>query len=487
MISTIVRSVKCCLTWRIVLGAIACGLPAAGWACDTPVYRYALCHWTPAPYHVVYFKQGTINNSDGEISRLVGKLGEGDAAANLVFDTFDPAHDKMESMPESVQAAWNARKGAKPAYMVLTPQGVEIFAGQLEASMLRPMTDSPVRRKLCQRLEDGKALVFLLVPGKDAAENHRARKAVENLVAQSTPHAPREGSRPAERDEHGTGAAAGVNRAASVNAGTPAASGSPSGAKQPGLGEDPPAATPPIELGLIEVSRSDPAEKWLIRAMMTIEPDLAGLADQPMVFGVFGRARVLEPFVGKGITVDNLSQLVDFVTGACSCQVKDANPGVDLLTAWNWDRSAERLVAKGSPLDGPGGGYAEVATKAPSGSKSNLGNPSVGNALGGVPGTEDRALGPVSDRHASRSSRSGGSSPVVSTAGQAGSGTRSTRPDITVSSQRLSGTAVQASPGADVPTTFAHRLAWRLGLGLLLGAVMVLAAGLVLVRHRGPV
>jgi hypothetical protein len=482
MMSTIVRSVKCCLSWRIVLGAIACGLPAAVWACDTPVYRYALCHWTPAPYHVVYFKQGTASNSAGEISRFVSKLGEGDTAANLVFDTFDPAHDKMESLPESVQAAWNARKEAKPAYMVLTPQGVEIFAGRLEASMLRPMTDSPVRRKLCQQLEDGKALVFLLVPGKDAAENRRARKAVEDLVAQagaaaqSTPHAPREGVRHAERDEHG----AGVNRAAPMNAGTRAAPGSSSGAKQPGPGEDPPAATPPIELGLIEVSRSDPAEKWLIRAMMTIEPDLAGLVDQPMVFGVFGRARVLEPFVGKGITVDNLSQLVDFVTGACSCQVKDANPGVDLLTSWNWDRSAERLIAKGSPLDGPGGGYAEVATKVPSGSKGNLDNPSVRNALRGVPGTGDRALGPVPDRRASSSS------PVVSTAGQAGSGTRSTRPGITASPQRLPATAVPASPGADVPASFAHRLAWRLGLGLLLGAVVVLAAGLVLVRHRGP-
>jgi hypothetical protein len=224
-----------------------------------------------------------------------------------------------------------------------------------------------------------------------------------------------------------------------------------------------------VELGLIEVSRSDPAEQWLIRAMMTVEPDLAGLVDQPMVFGVFGRARVLEPFVGKGITVDNLTQLVDFVTGACSCQVKDANPGVDLLTAWNWDAAAAGIAGKDSPLGPAGGGYAEIGAKAPAGRE--VANPTVGNALRGVPETAKNAV-PLAnvtvplaaERHGGRSLQIGGSS-SVGPARQAGSSTQATR----------------------TPTPFAHRLAWRLGLGALLGAAVVLAAGLVLVRHRGPV
>jgi hypothetical protein len=472
----ILRLEKCSLIWRFALGAIVCGLPAAGRACDTPVYRYALYHWTATPYHVVYFKQGKPGASDEEIARLVGKLGEGDAAANLVLDTFDLAHDKIDEMPEPIQAAWKARKDAKPAYLVLTPQGTEVFAGRLEVSMLRSMTDSPARHKLCQQLDDGKAVVFLLVPGKDPVDNGRARKAVEELIAQTgvaaqgtprapregegTPHAPREGVRPAERDEHNE-QKAGASIPAAV---------SPGGhAGQQESGEGLAAPTIPIRLGLIEVSRSDPAERWLIRAMMSVEPDLAGLADQPMVFAVYGRARVLEPYVGKGITVDNLSQLVEFVTGACSCQVKDANPGMDLLTAWNWDATAERLAAKDSSFGPAVGGYAEIGPKDPS-----------------APAGDSKASAEVGKRD-----------PASRTAGQASSGTQ-TPPVPSAGKAKLVRSARQtpespvhvkviASGHLDPPPPFANRLAWRLGLGLLAGAVIVLAAGFVLVRHRGPV
>jgi hypothetical protein len=456
MMSTILRPVKCCLMWRIALGAIACGLPGAGWACDTPVYRYALYHWTTAPYHIVYFKQGTPSASDGEIARLVGKLGEGEAAANLVLDTFDPAHDKIDEMPEPVQAAWKARKDAKPAYLVLTPQGVAIFAGRLEASMLRPMTDSPVRRKLCQQLDDGKAVVFLLVPGKDPAENRRARKAVEELVAQAgvAPVSPQ------------AGVAAGANKAAPVSpqAGAgPVSPGGQAGPREPV--EESSVQTTAVKLGLIEVSRSDPAEPWLIRAMMAVEPDLAGLVDQPMVFAVYGRARVLEPYVGKGITVDNLSQLVEFVTGACSCQVKDANPGVDLLTTWNWDATAARMAAKDSPLDPAAGGYAEIGTKDVSASAGD-GKASAKRVASGEwrVASED-----IPGRH--------GAAP--------GAKTKDAGTAVQTAGTPLSSLATRHSPLAT--PSFASRLAWRLGLGMLVGAAVVLAAGLVLARHRGPV
>ena len=446
--STILRRGKYWLIWRIALAAIACGLPAAGWACDTPVYRYALYHWMAAPYHVVYFKQGTPRASDGQLARLVGKLGEGDSAANVVLDTFDPAHDKIEELPEPVQAAWKGRKDAAPAYIVLTPQGVELFAGRLESSLLRGMTDSPVRQKLCRQLDGGKAVVFLFVPGKDLAENRRAKNAVEDLIAQPGVVAGANGGKATGTP---VGLTAGTNDAATV---CPGGGGivSPGGhAGQQDSAAELIAQPLPVKLALVEVSRSDPAEAWLIRAMMTIEPDLVGLVDQPMVFAVYGRARVLEPYVGKGITVENLTQLVQFVAGACSCQVKDSNPGLDLLTTWNWNATAQRLAAQeaNSPLDPASGGYAEI------------------------------------DANQKTGATAGVSSSAKITAGQASSGTLVPRPSSLVPHPSL-GSAARARPGSHEPTPFADRLAGRLGLGLLLGAVVVLAAGVVLVRHRGP-
>ena len=68
-------------------------------------------------------------------------------------------------------------------------------------------------------------------------------------------------------------------------------------------------------------------------------------AGQPMIFAVFGRGRALPPFVGKGITRENLLECVYFLTGACSCTVKDQNPGMDLLFAENWWTVAEKLAS----------------------------------------------------------------------------------------------------------------------------------------------
>jgi hypothetical protein len=408
---------------------------------------------------VVYFKQGTPQASDGQLARLVGKLSEGDSAANVVLDTFDPAHDKIEEMPEPVQAAWKAREDAAPAYVVLTPQGVELFAGRLESSLLRPMTDSPVRQKLCRQLDGGKAVVFLFVPGKDPAENRRAQRAVEDLIAQPGVAAI---VAPPGVAAGANGAPAGANDAAAVcpgggggivSPGGQAGGVSPGGhaggvspgghAGQRDSAEELIAQPLPVKLGLIEVLRSDPAETWLIRAMMTIEPDLAGLVDQPMVFAVYGRARMLEPYVGKGITVDNLTQLVQFVAGACSCQVKDSNPGLDLLTTWNWNATAQRLAAQesNSPLDPASGGYAEIDAGQKTGATAGL------------------------------------SSSAQITAGQASSGTPFPHPSPD--------SAARVPSGPHEPMPFADRLAGRLGLGLLLGAVVVLAAGGVLVRRRG--
>lgn len=56
-----------------------------------------------------------------------------------------------------------------------------------------------------------------------------------------------------------------------------------------------------------------------------------------MAFPVFGRGRILEPLIGKGIHEGNVLEHSTYLCGACSCEVKDQNPGIDLLMAANWD------------------------------------------------------------------------------------------------------------------------------------------------------
>jgi hypothetical protein len=56
-----------------------------------------------------------------------------------------------------------------------------------------------------------------------------------------------------------------------------------------------------------------------------------------MVFPVFGRGRALLPLIGPGITSENIADAAGFLTGPCSCQVKELNPGFDLVLANRFD------------------------------------------------------------------------------------------------------------------------------------------------------
>jgi hypothetical protein len=81
----------------------------------------------------------------------------------------------------------------------------------------------------------------------------------------------------------------------------------------------------------------------LLTLLSKSEPDLDEYADEPMVFPVFGRGRVLFTLIGEGITSDNIRETIAFLVGPCGCEIKMMNPGVDILMAANWDAAAMRF------------------------------------------------------------------------------------------------------------------------------------------------
>ncbi len=91
-----------------------------------------------------------------------------------------------------------------------------------------------------------------------------------------------------------------------------------------------------IGFSIVTLDRNDPKEHFLLKMLLASEPDLEEL-DQPMAFPVLGRGRVLYALVGKGIAEDTIGIASRFIVGPCSCQVKEQNPGFDLLMAFDWD------------------------------------------------------------------------------------------------------------------------------------------------------
>jgi hypothetical protein len=86
---------------------------------------------------------------------------------------------------------------------------------------------------------------------------------------------------------------------------------------------------------VLRVPRDSAEEQALVGMLLGCEPDLVELS-QPMAFPVFGRGRALLPLVGAGITAKNVHDAAEFLAGPCSCEVKEQNPGFDLLLKADW-------------------------------------------------------------------------------------------------------------------------------------------------------
>ncbi len=93
------------------------------------------------------------------------------------------------------------------------------------------------------------------------------------------------------------------------------------------------------------LSRNNKEESHFVSLLLNVEDDLKTIYE-PMLFGVFGKFKALEPLLGKGITEENIKLMIDFLTADCSCLIKDDLPGTDILFTNKWDNPATALVNK---------------------------------------------------------------------------------------------------------------------------------------------
>ena len=131
----------------------------------------------------------------------------------------------------------------------------------------------------------------------------------------------------------------------------PAEPGPPSLPVPPGYGPPVAPANLKVAFSTVRISRGDPAERMFVAMLLHSEKDLLSeeFAGEPMVFPVFGRGRLLWVLVGKGINRDNILESCDYITGACSCEVKFQNPGLDLLVSKDWDKALFETMVEDDP------------------------------------------------------------------------------------------------------------------------------------------
>ncbi|MAI34249.1 MAG: hypothetical protein L7W43_01520 [Rubripirellula sp.] len=276
-------------------------------ACNVPVFRYALERWPADPYELVVLHEGKLS---AEEVTLVDTLRQADlrsatpANFNVRMIEISAAKDSL------LQDIWKKREsGSEPLLVTLYPRNAQevpdrvVSVHPLSSQIVQRSVDSPMRQQLAKRLLSGDSAVWVFVPCGDKAQDKAAleRLTVEVKKNQQSLELPPQDE--LEEDD----------------------------LFQP---------ENPIELRLgfsiITVDRKDPKEAFFLEMLMGSEPDLESL-EEPMAFPVIGRGRVLYALVGKGIFRDTVAMASRFVVGPCSCQVKEQNPGFDLLLAVDWD------------------------------------------------------------------------------------------------------------------------------------------------------
>lgn len=291
----------------ILLSAVLAALSASSaMACSVPVFRYALERWAPDPFTATIFHRGTLTS---EQSKIVAALDASEANLGVVQVDLDAEEDA------ALLETWAEQESDTLPWLYVTypkshPVAVELASGPLETRLAEAVLDTPVRSEIGKRLAGGQTAVWVLLESGDAARDDAAWKSLQSEIArlESTLELP-------------------VIEQEDIDAGLLS------------LDED----ELKIAFSAVRLARDNSADEMFVRMLLDIEVDLLDLRE-PMVFPVFGRGRALYSLVGDGITPENLEVAAAYLVGACSCQVKADNPGVDLLMAIAWDDLVESTL-----------------------------------------------------------------------------------------------------------------------------------------------
>lgn len=297
--------------------AVTLLLSAAAVACNVPVFRFALERWqADASELVVFFDSKLAPDDEALISGLEESSVAKGGSSNLAVIRQD-VHGEMtpenQRLWESLQSAAGHTSGSGRSESVTLPFAVARAAkgkdkvvnhwrGSLAQLRDAGLLSSPVRDELVKRLQNGDAVVWLLIRSKDETLTAKAR----DLLKQQCEILPGELELP-------------------EGIGLP---GSELYSEVPLL----------LQFSVLEVDPADVKEAYLVRQLTGFQSEAAA-AGQPLIVPVFGRGRALEVIPGSELSAELIHDLTEFLCGACSCQVKEQNPGFDLLLTTNWNKA----------------------------------------------------------------------------------------------------------------------------------------------------
>ncbi len=300
------------LTNRIQLTILFIALSAtSAFACKVPVFRYALERWSADRYEVLIVHNGALEPSS---QALVDKLRAPklNLSANFEVQLISAGDLRDQRLLE----LWKNRKEEnQPLMIVLYPRTATevpdraLTSQPLTATHVDRLLHSPLRTQIAQRLSGGQTAVWIFVPSGNEAKDAAALMVLDERIVLNRQRL----SVPSAEELE-------IEPAILAKNSIPLR----------------------IEFSVVQLDRSDDQEGFFLSSLMKSESDLD--STQPMALPVFGRGRVLYALVGDGIMAETVDTACQFMAGPCSCQVKNQNPGFDLLIDSDWESAVAGSV-----------------------------------------------------------------------------------------------------------------------------------------------
>jgi len=284
--------------WIILFVVFA--LASGTLACSTPVFRYAIERWEADPYRLIIF-------TDEELTEDQQQAVE-NAKKYEVYGYQQPPllveQVRTSEVTNFFAKAWadvSAHRAAPCValfYPRVTGERSAVWMDELSTNALNRIVMSPARLETASRLLGGDAAVWLMLRGDDSAENQRVRDVLEDA------HRKIESSTVYNEDFLQLAEEAGTE-------------------------------VPKLKFSVLEVDRNDPREAVLMAMLTRLSPDAAKHTG-PIVIPIFGQGRAAVIMMNEFIAEEYVERVAEFLTGACSCEIKNLNPGFDVLIPIDW-------------------------------------------------------------------------------------------------------------------------------------------------------
>jgi hypothetical protein len=292
-------------------------------ACQVPVFRYALERWQADKYHAVIIHQGTLDEEQKSALQIIEEAGSPlfGTGANLALRKLDlSSGPSPDPRWQSESSTFKPDDPPRVALYYPSSTGIEepLWTGDLTIANAKAIIDSPLRQKIKDELLAGTSNVWLLLQGGDESLDRKAEERLRKFLAQasSETNVP-DGIIPLEQ-------------AHQIRSGPD---------EGPIDMDDVLRSSVPLKIhfSTLAVSRNDPAEEIFISMLLNHSPRMRSITGQPIAIPIFGRGRMLEGMIGEDITLEHTLGASSYLCSACSCQVKEENPGLDMLMAVKWD------------------------------------------------------------------------------------------------------------------------------------------------------